>query len=414
MTKKGKWGVTSFLVTNLLFFYFLNAESEYNVEKNKNKKYFKSRQNNSFLIKTKKNKQKNNVNGFISGARKSDKGYLKVFGYNKKNRTDDGHIKQKKDIPDFMCYVKGGMFCYGPLTSNLVSKPMPYARARISDFYMDETEVSNLEYRKYLAILEERNNELNEYSSEEPPVFDINSSNLVFYTLKYNLEKQLDEEYIKNARPDMDVIKSGFENTMAEVYMSDYFDNESYNYYPVVGITYNQAVEFTKWRTLYMNEYRAENGLQMSPSFSLPSYAQWQYAAFGWIKTKCLYPWGSSYTTDKDGNLMANFKVSSGNYDTSAANNSYPTNVYKFRPNGWGIYDMGGNVAEYVIDSYDISFLDYGSRLDPVCKSDDKIKIVCGGSYLSSAAELQCGAIDTIPCDLARPDVGFRCILPVV
>ncbi len=284
--------------------------------------------------------------------------------------------------------VEGGTFTMG-LTGQDVTydwNNIP-RRVTVSSFYMDETEVSNHNYKEYLFWIERV------FGESYPEVF-------------------------LNALPDTLVWREelGFNEPLVETY----FRHPAYDHYPVVGVSWLQANDFCRWRTDRVNEMlliekgilntnpdqkdednfntdaylvgqyegnvrrnlkdlstggerrvRFEDGIVL-PEYRLPTEAEWEYAALGLqgnrvsekdelISDRRIYPWSGNTVRyqrrDKyQGEIMANFKRSGGDYMGTAGklnDNACPTaEVRSFLPNDFGLYNMAGNVNEWVLDLY--------------------------------------------------------------
>ena len=136
------------------------------------------------------------------------------------------------------------------------------------------------------------------------------------------------------------------------------------------------------------------------------------YASNGGIEWCNVYSWGGMYVRDENGNLKQNFKTANGDYSDNGKGIAFVSPVDAYEPNNFGLYDMGGNVKEWVNDAYSLSYFSNCVPFDPVCIDENNpIKIVVGGSFHSPARELQIGNIDTEHKDNARGDLGFRCVM---
>ncbi|WP_264566584.1 gliding motility lipoprotein GldJ [Flavobacterium sp. N3904] len=308
-----------------------------------------------------------------------------------------------------LVFVEGGTFTKGLVQDDVMHdwNNIP-TQQHVMSFYMDETEVTNLMYLEYL-----------EWLKKVYPPTEENYKNIY-----------------EGASPDTLVWRNrlGYNETMT----NNYLRHPAYANYPVVGVNWVQAVEFSRWRTDRVNEAVLEkNGflkknaksLDVSaestfstetyltaptltyggneeivlkgasksgkkgpkpdkdgkvteeknvyaqrstgillPEYRLPTESEWEYAAaadvgqreYNIYKGQKKYPWSGSYTRSgkrsNKGFQLANFKQGNGDYGGIAGwsdDGADITNAVKSYPaNDFGLYDMAGNVAEWVADVY--------------------------------------------------------------
>lgn len=300
-----------------------------------------------------------------------------------------------------LVFVQGGTFTMGRVADDpLHDWNNTPTQQTVASFYMDETEVTNGMYLEYLVWLKHT----------FPP------------------SDQRYSQIYKGALPDTLVWRAPLGKRSGLV--NNYLRHPAYRDYPVVGVTWIQATEYSQWRTDRANEkilvdrgfmkedamYNHDKGTQFStetylavpsqvygpgdslttgknsedlynvvygdtvhktvgprdgillPDYRLPTEAEWEYAAIGLssdrqynnYRGRKKYPWGGLYTVSnkrgKRGDQLANFKQGYGDYAGVAgwsSDGAIVTNEIKsYPPNDFGLYDMAGNVAEWVADVY--------------------------------------------------------------
>ena len=333
-----------------------------------------------------------------------------LTGWNFNDPKYGSYIKgtsfQGQKVPDGMVAIEGGSFTMGQVQDDVMfdwnTTPQ---QMHVRSFYLDETEVTNSEYLLFLQVTKDV------FPPEEEKYKNIYNSLL----------------------PDTLVWRSSLGNT--ELLSESYLRHPAYSDYPVVGVSWIQAVQYCKWRTsavnlkrlidkgvlsnvlendtirnffdtdLYLeNPYKlfdgdstvykrglpdnkirkkgaprpekgAFTGRQvtsldgiLSQKFRLPTEVEWEYAAkaisgnreYNNIRGRKKYAWDGKFTRDKSkrykGDQLANFKQRKGNYSGLAGwsedGSDIPIKVKSYPPNAFGLYDMSGNVAEWVADVY--------------------------------------------------------------
>lgn len=223
-----------------------------------------------------------------------------------------------------------------------------------------------------------------------------------------NRADSMEEKSEIKVYPDTTVWVKDFNYSYNEPMHNNYFWHSAYDDYPVVGVSWKQAKAFSDWRTLYHNSYRHERGLEAVPNYRLPSEAEWEYAARGGLEGAD-YPWGGPYTKNERGCFLANFKPLRGDYAADEA--LYTVEGKSYEPNGYGLYNMAGNVSEWVNSAYDRSSYNFYSSINPsVSDKKNKRKVIRGGSWKDVAYYLKVSSRDYEYADSARSYIGFRTV----
>jgi formylglycine-generating enzyme len=338
--------------------------------------------------------------------------FLILFGC-KSNSNDDlrsrttgmardprkGGTEAKKNYytrtPSGMVFIEGGTFTMGEkgeyITAQRNNSPR---RITVSSFYMDQYEIRNIDWR--------------EYTNWMKVVFGKTAPKLVEKTL-----------------PDLKVWRE--ELAYNEPYLENYFTSPAFDQYPIVGVSWDQAMDYCSWRTDRVNELALiESGVIAAPDFAklekqtnadsvartfvfntqkyliqsefqpangknpkkdtygknrkvdmtdgilyssyrLPTEAEWEFAAYaikadlnGNVVEGKIYPWSGaqarSLSKKDQGRMQANFVRGRGDMmGTSGRLNDRATitaPVNWYQPNDFGLYNMAGNVNEWVLDVY--------------------------------------------------------------
>ncbi len=220
--------------------------------------------------------------------------------------------------------------------------------------------------------------------------------------------------------PDTTVWLRDFNYSYNEPMFEQYFWHEAFYEYPVVGVSWDQARAFCAFKTNLKNDYNAslKKKKQEVFRFRLPNESEWEYAARGGLEDAS-YPWGGPYLMDDRGCYLANFKPKRGDYiETKVEKNKknpgflYTAKTKTFHANGYGLYDMAGNVSEWTQSPYNVSSYLTSSTINPYLgnRIDDPFITIRGGSWKDIGYLLMVGARDYEHQDSARSFIGFRTV----
>jgi len=219
--------------------------------------------------------------------------------------------------------------------------------------------------------------------------------------------------YIVNIYPDTTVWVNDFKNSDNEIYLRNYFTNSTYNDYPVVGVTWEQANAFCAWRTDYLLKGLGPQARYIQ-RYRLPTEAEWEYAARGKDGTE--FPWDAKNTKNENGCFYANFKPDRGNYVEDG--NLITSRVGSYGANSNGLFDMAGNIAEWTSTVYTeagvTAMNDINPQLEYKAAKEDpyrlKKKSVRGGSWKDPESFIRSAWRSWEYQNQPRSYVGFRCV----
>lgn len=219
-----------------------------------------------------------------------------------------------------------------------------------------------------------------------------------------------------NVYPDTLCWMRDFTYSNNEAMSQNYFWNNAYDNYPVVGVTWPQAKAFSVWRTQIFHSWLQSNGDMFVNDFRLPSETEWERGARGDLDLS-QYPWGGPYIRNSAGCFLANFKPLRGRYFEDGG--FHTVKVYSYNPNAFGLYCMAGNVAEWCSTTFDESMYEFGHDMsgeydyqaqdgDPAVK---KRKVIRGGSWKDIGYYLMNSTRTYEYQDTAKSYIGFRNVM---
>lgn len=195
-----------------------------------------------------------------------------------------------------------------------------------------------------------------------------------------------------------------------------YFWHPAYDNYPVVGITWVQAKAFSVWRTQLLNNWLVAMGDIFVNDFRLPTEAEWERASRGDLELS-QYPWGGPYIRNESGCFLGNFKPMRGRYFEDGG--FHTVKVFSYNPNGWGLYCMAGNVAEWCETAYDESMYEFSHDLNTEYRYNAmdwdppsmKRKVIRGGSWKDIGYYLRNATRTYEYQDTAKSYIGYRNVM---
>jgi formylglycine-generating enzyme len=390
------------------------------------------------------------------------------MAYNEKNGFEVAPGFKGQPTGPNLVFIEGGRFTLGALEEDVMnSRDNRERTVTVASFYMDETEIANIHYLEYL----------------------------------HAIKRDSAQEVYTAALPDTTV----WSNPLAfnDSYVDHYLRYPGFRYFPVVGVSWEQANDFADWRTVVVNNElikqasggsskgskssasgsKQKKGLSLGskkgkaaksaapapkaetptpivannsnsliekgitlPRYRLPTEAEWEYAAKAMIGTQDndenqsnqrIYPWDGSSMRNRDGKnkglMLANYKRGRGDYGGLAGKSNdaaiITSDIYSYAPNDFGLYNMAGNVNEWVMDTYrPLSYEDFDD-LNPIRRNEymdeaknydaksfnsnitNTTRVYKGGSWNDVAYWLAPGTRRFMDKDSSTAAIGFRCAM---
>jgi len=310
-----------------------------------------------------------------------------------------------KDAPEGMVWIPAGEFVMGSAERNAMRNEQPAHRVRLDGFFMDEHEVTNAEFAKFVEATGYKT------VAETPPDWE-------------ELKKQVPPG---TPKPPDDVLVAGslvFQGTSDPVELNDIgqwwawtpgadwqhpegpgSDISERADHPVVHIAFADAQAYAKWA-----------------GKRLPTEAEWEYAARGGLAQQ-RFAWGNKAPKETDGKIANIWQGEFPNKNTEADGWARTSPVKTYPANGYGLYDMAGNTWEWCADWYRADAYQKSPKLsenpqgpkdywDPNEPRVPK-RVIRGGSFLCHVTyceSYRTAARRGTAIDTGASHIGFRCV----
>jgi formylglycine-generating enzyme required for sulfatase activity len=300
-------------------------------------------------------------------------------------------------LPDDMVYIPDGEFEMGGHFEDTPADEDPIHAVLLDAFCMSKFEITNQQYCDFL-------------NSVSPHSLKVRDGRVVYAASDISNSYPYCNTY--NSQIEYNDVSGTFSVRTKGEPPRDMSDD------PMVAVSWYGAVAYCYWRSAVEGKEQCYNLLTWECDFSkhgyrLPTEAEWEYAARGGNHSPYYrYPWGDNI----DGS-MANYQGSGDPYEPGTTpvgyynGNQIPSGTDM--ANGYGLYDMAGNVSEWCNDWYDSGYYNSYPYDNPEGPGSGTDRVIRGGSWRDRAGLCR---VSSRICCITRPDSrsndrGFRIVL---
>jgi formylglycine-generating enzyme len=338
------------------------------------------------------------------------------FGTSDSQSNELQHSKSPAD----MAWIAGGEFVMGTDDPKSMQNERPAHAVRVDGFFIDATDVTNAQFRKFVHATGYKT------TAERPVDWEDLKKQVPAGTPKPLDDKLLPGSLVFTP-PGQEVDTADMANWWTWTTGADWMhpqgpasNIEGKDDYPVVQVSWDDAVAYAKWA-----------------GKRLPTEAEWEYAARGGMRTNTRFWWGDDFkpaSGPKSGKFMCN--TYTGTFpvrDTSEDGFARQSPVKSFPSNGYGLFDMAGNVWQWTADLYRSDAYALSTQeltktgasccvnpkgpnecFNPTRDVPDAIeRVIKGGSFLCNISYCESyrpSARRGTPPDTGTEHIGFRCV----